>query len=286
MDIELAATFLEIVRAGSFVAAAQRLHLTQTAVTARIQSLERQLGCQLFIRNRSGATLTADGERFAGHATQLVQTWDAARRDLPLPSGYRDLLNLGAEHSLCNPLMLAWVRRLSQAMPSHAVRTRIASDAELQDQLELGALDVVLVHQPEYRPGFQIEQLLEEKLVQVVHAGKPEPYLYVDWGPSFRSQHDAALPEHLNAPLSFSLGPLALQYLLQYGGRGYFRTRVVQRYLNEGSLKLVHNAPEFTHPIFLVYARAADGTALRSALDALREVADEEIDWSRWYYEV
>ncbi len=40
MDIDLARTFLEIIRGGSFIAAAERMHLTQTAVTARIQNLE------------------------------------------------------------------------------------------------------------------------------------------------------------------------------------------------------------------------------------------------------
>src|SRR5690349_1861388 len=84
MDIELARTFLQIVRSGSFIAAATPLHVTQTAVTARMQNLEQQLGCALFVRNRAGARLTPDGERFVGYATQLVQTWDAARRDLPL----------------------------------------------------------------------------------------------------------------------------------------------------------------------------------------------------------
>ncbi|MEG6666960.1 LysR family transcriptional regulator, partial [Pseudomonas aeruginosa] len=62
MDIDLARTILEIARSGSFVAAAERQHLTQTADTARIHNLERQLGCQLFVRNRAGARLTADGE--------------------------------------------------------------------------------------------------------------------------------------------------------------------------------------------------------------------------------
>ena len=55
MDIELARTFLYIVRSGSFIAAATRLHVTQTTVTARVQNLESQLGCSLFVRNRAGA---------------------------------------------------------------------------------------------------------------------------------------------------------------------------------------------------------------------------------------
>ncbi len=286
MDIDLARTFLEIIRSGSFIAAAERLHITQTAVTARVRSLEAQLGCRLFIRNRAGARLTSDGERFVAYANQLVQTWEAARRDLPLPSGYDKLLALGAEVSLCNPLMLAWVKQLRQALPDHAVRSEVASDSELQNRLDLGVLDAALVHQPEYRAGLQVEQLLEEKLIQVVHSYEPDPYLYVDWGPAFRSQHDRALPAHIRAAVSFSLGPLALQYLVQHGGRGYFRTRVVQRYLDEGVLKRVEQAPEFSYPVYLVYSRAAESAPLRRAIQLLRDVADEEYDWSRWTYEI
>lgn len=285
MDIDLARTFLEIIRSGSFIATAERLHITQTAVTARVRSLETQLGCRLFVRNRAGARLTSDGERFVTYATQLVQTWETARRDLPLPRGYDKLLSLGAEVSLCNPLMLAWVQRLRQVMPDYALRNEVATDNELQKKLDLGALDAALVHQPEYWPGLQIEQLLEEKLIQVEHAINPEPYLYVDWGPAFRNQHDLALPINIRAALSFSLGPLALQYLVQCGGRGYFRTRVVQRYLDEGILKRVEQAPEFSYPVYLVYSRAAQSPALFEAIELLREVAVDDYDWSRWNYE-
>jgi len=286
MDIDLARTFLEIIRSGSFIATAERLHVTQTAVTARVRSLETQLGCRLFVRNRAGARLTPDGERFVAYATQLVQTWETARRDLPLSRGYDKLLSLGAEVSLCNPLMLAWVQRLRQAMPDHALRNEVASGDELQKQLDLGALDAALVHRPEYWPGLQVEQLLEEKLIQVVHATEPDPYLYIDWGPAFRQQHDLSLPGHMRAALSFSLGPLALQYLVQCGGRGYFRTRVVQRYLDEGILKRVEQAPEFSYPVYLVHSRAAQSPALFKALELLHEVARDDYDWSRWNYAI
>ncbi len=46
MAVDLARTFLEIVRCGSFVGAAERLHLTQAAITARVQSLKSQLELQ------------------------------------------------------------------------------------------------------------------------------------------------------------------------------------------------------------------------------------------------
>lgn len=284
MDIELARTFLDIVRTGSFMAAADRLHVTQTAVTARIQSLEDQLGCRLFVRNRSGAKLTDDGERFMAYASQLVQTWDAARRHFPLPLGFNDSLAFGGEVSLSSPVMLNWACRLKEVIPSHAIHIELADGRILQEKLEGGVLDAALVYRPEYWPGMQVEQLMEEKLIQIASASNPEPYIYVDWGPSFRKQHDFALPEHANPALSFNLGPLALQYILHRGGAGYFRTRVVQTYIDQGLLKKVKNAPEFSYPVYLVYSRNRDSAMLHKAFDILRDLVKEEPDWSqRWH---
>jgi DNA-binding transcriptional LysR family regulator len=62
VDITLARTFLEIVSSHSFVHAAERLNVTQTAVSARVKALEDLLGRKLFVRNRAGATLTPAGE--------------------------------------------------------------------------------------------------------------------------------------------------------------------------------------------------------------------------------
>lgn len=280
MDIELARTFLEIVRSGSFIAAAEQLHVTQTAITARVQNLESQLDCKLFVRNRAGARLTANGEAFVSYATQLVQTWEAARRDLPLPQGLSNVLHLGGEVSLCNPLLLNWVRQLREQLPDHAVRALVGDARHLLEQIELGVLDAALVYRPVYWPGLQVEQLLEEKLVLIRSTAAAEPYVYVDWGEDFRRRHDAALPDRARATLSFNLGPLALQYILDSGGSGYFRSRVVQSYLERGILERVPKAPEFSYPTYLVYARERDSPALQQAFAALREVVGSDHDWS------
>ena len=283
MDIDLARTFLEIVRGGSFIAASQRMHVTQTAITARIQSLESQLGCKLFVRNRAGAKLTADGEVFVVHANQMVLTWEAAQRDLPLVKGYHNILHVGGEVSLCNPLMLKWVRALREGISTHAVRADVGDAQRLLHQLEVGTLDAALVYQPSYWPSLQVEELLEEKLIQVYLPTNPEPYIYIDWGEAFRRQHDAALPEKAKASLGFNLGPLALQYILEHGGSGYFRTRVVQSYLDSGVLARMEKAPEFSYPTYLVYSRERDSAVLQQAFALLREVVRSDTDWSqRW----
>lgn len=271
MDIEQAKTFLEIVRAGSFIAAARGLHVTQTTVTARVRNLEQQLGCRLFVRNRSGARLTPDGERFVSHAGQLVSAWENAKRELPLPTGTRQTLILGAENSLWQPLLLRWANLLRQQKPDIALRLTVGERDQLQEQLQQGAVDAALLHQPLYWPGTQVEQLLEEKLIQVCTTNKKGPYVYVDWGEHFRHQHDTALPHLARSGLTIDFGPMALIYILEHGGSGYFRTRVVQPYLDRGLLNPVVDAPEFTYPVYVMHPRGSDSPLLSAALAVLHE---------------
>jgi DNA-binding transcriptional LysR family regulator len=103
--------------------------------------------------------------------------------------------------------------------------------------------------------------------------------VYVDWGAHFRKQHDAVLPERARAALMMDLGPLAIQYLLANGGSGYFRTRVVQPYLERGQLERVSTAPEFSYPVYLVYSRAERSAQLSDALDVLRELLRASGEW-------
>lgn len=283
MDTGLARTFLEIVRSGSFIAAAQRLHITQAAVTARIRALETQLGCTLLVRNRAGAKLTADGEVFAVHANQMVQAWDAARRDLPLAAGQRNILHFGGEASMGNTIILDWIRLLRRDLPHCSIRADIGRTAELLMRVAQGSLDAALVYQPEYIPGLQVEGLLEEKLIQVCLPSRPAPYVYIDWGEEFRRQHDQAFPERRNASLSFNLGPLGLQHILESGGSGYFRARIVQSYLDAGLLERVPMTPEFSFPVYLVYSRERESDLLAAAFGLLRQVAAGSQDCSqRW----
>ena len=64
MDTTLIKTFIEVAATGSFVAASDRLYVTQSAVSLRIQRLEDSLGHLLFTRSKAGAILTPAGQEF------------------------------------------------------------------------------------------------------------------------------------------------------------------------------------------------------------------------------
>jgi DNA-binding transcriptional LysR family regulator len=120
MDIEQARTFLAIAAHGSFLEAAGRLHVTQSTVSARIQALEADLGAKLFIRNRSGAKLTAAGRRFLQHAKTLVLTVEQARHDVGLPNRYRATIRVGGRIALWDgflPRWVGWMRRSPRMCP-------------------------------------------------------------------------------------------------------------------------------------------------------------------------
>jgi len=123
----------------------------------------------------------------------------------------------------------------------------------LYQSLQKQEIDAIIVHSPRYLTSLVVEQIAEEKLIHVASDLSQTPDLFIDWGEDFTVQFDRCVPFNSQAAMQFSLGPMALKYLLAKGGNGYFRTRVVAQYLKEGRLHKVKGAAEFTYPIYLVY---------------------------------
>jgi len=281
MDIERARTFLEIVATGSFIRAAARLHVTQTTVSARIRSLEDQLGRRLFVRNKAGASLTPAGEQFLRYAPSLVQMWERARHQVAVPPGRRVVLAIGGELSLWSPFLLRWLLWMKAEAPDVALRAQVALPEGLMRRVVEGVLDIAVMYVPQNLPGLRVEQLFEEKLVMVTTGRRSRgavdtDYVFVDWGPDFTMQHNLRLPDLASPAVVVGLGPLALGYILQAGGSGYFRRRAVQPHLDSGRLRLVKGAPEFAYPAYVVYPEGADRSLLEPALRGLRHVAAAE----------
>lgn len=280
MDIDLARTFLAIVEAGSFVRAAERLNLTQTAVSARIRSLEEQLRRPLFIRAKTGATLTQAGEQFLRYAPTLVQVWERARLQVAVPPGRRDVLALGGELSLWNPLLLRWMVWMKQSAPDIALRAQVGLPDALLHQVADGILDVAVVYAPRHWPGLKVEIIYEERLILVTTNpdaadATDAEYVYVDWGPEFAAHHDLSFPRFSDPGLFVGLGPLGLDYIVEIGGSGYFRQRAVQPFVASGRLHVVPGAPEFRYPVYAVRAeQGGDINLIGIAMEGLRNASD------------
>lgn len=153
MDIELARTFLEIVTTGSFVKASEHLNVGQTTISARIRLLEQQLGRQLFVRNKSGASLTPAGKQFLRYAPTFVQLWQQARRQVAVPGGHRALVTIGSEVSLWQPLLLEWVLWIRRSLLDLAVNVHVEAPQDLINRVVAGLVDIAIMYAPQHRPG-------------------------------------------------------------------------------------------------------------------------------------
>jgi DNA-binding transcriptional LysR family regulator len=280
MDTELARTFLVVVATGSFVEAAQRLHVTQSTVSTRIQRLEETLGAELFVRNKAGTTLTTAGQQFQRHAALLTRTVEQARQEIGVVSGYRATLTVGGRIGLWEDLLLRWLPVFAALAPDVAVRALIGFEENLMETLIDGRANLCVMYTPQARPGLTVEPLFEEQLVMVSSQANParEPgsdYIYVDWGAEFFAQHCMAFPNFVGARLTVNIGWLGLQRLLAHGGAGYFPARMLREHELNGRVHRVAGAPEFRLPAYLCFPAKVDSEPLALALDTIRRIAAE-----------
>lgn len=278
MDTELARTFLVVVAAGSFVEAAQRLHVTQSTVSARIQRLEETLGAELFVRDKTGTTLTPAGRVFQRHAVSLTRTVEQARQEIGTVSGFRNSITVGGRIGLWEDLLVRWLHSFAALAPDVAVRAIVGFEEDLMQALIDGRAHIGVMYTPQARPGLKIEQLLEEQLVMYstradASRDPDRDYIYVDWGPEFLAHHSLAFPNFAGAALTVNVGWLGLQRMLEYGGTGYFPARLIREHELAGRLHRVPGAPDFRLQAYVCFPASAASPAVELAVESMKRVA-------------
>jgi|TARA_R110000850_G_scaffold30737_4_gene84934 DNA-binding transcriptional LysR family regulator len=278
MDITLIKTFIEVANSGSFVAASERLFVTQSAVSLRVQRLEDSLGHALFKRSKAGAVLTPEGEQFIHYALSLLKIWEEARQQIAIPEGYSRSFSFGAQYSLWHRLGFRWIDSLQTALPDLSVRAEMGMSDRLTRFLIEGVIQAALLYTPQLRPGLMVEHVIDEDLILVASFDVelkdlgPE-YVFVDWGPEFTHMHATALPHLTNAGRALSLGGLVGDYIVNRRAAGYLPARSAQRYLDQGRLQVVADAPRFPYPAWVVWREDLEPELLSVARRTLIDIA-------------
>ncbi|AZQ69359.1 LysR family transcriptional regulator [Silicimonas algicola] len=277
MDYALVRTFLDVAATGSFVRAAARLQVTQSAVSLRIRRLEESLGRPLFTRSKAGAEMTAAGREFERYALSMIRVWEEARQQVAIPEGFSERLTIGAESSLWPRLGFRWIDALRAARPTLSIRAELGGPDRLTRFLIEGMADAALTYTPQQRPGLTVIKAMNDELVMVASwAGASredgllgERYVFVDWGPEFLQAHAVGLPELTNPGLTLSLGTLAAEFIMNRAFAGYLPARYVKRFIDEGALHLVAGTPTFRFPIWAVFRQEIPDDLMRVAAHTL-----------------
>ena len=138
--------FVIIAGAGTFTAAARRIHLSQPALTASVQRLEHAVGAALLRRGRHGAELTAAGEAFLPRAQAALAAFrDGQRAVAELEGLSAGQVRLGGGATACTYLLPPLLARFRRKRPAIGLVLREGNSAELEAAVEDGSLDLAVI---------------------------------------------------------------------------------------------------------------------------------------------
>lgn len=260
MNIAFAQTFLEVVATGSFGRAAERLHVTHSAITMRIKSLEDLLGKTLLLRNKYGVSLTAEGAQFHRHAEAMVRAWQLMRRQMSLAPGLDIELSVGIDSMIFEGFLTNWITKMRETHPGVAVRCESETSARLTDMLFQGWLDLCLSSEVFSRDGIRFIQLFEDPLVLVSTEDRGRvdwdpTFIEIDWGDAYRiyveNHFDVAGKRPIIHVSQFAAG---LELVQKFGGSIYMPERFLLSKRLARPMYRVHDVEKIERSIYLAYS--------------------------------
>ena len=179
MELRQLATFVAVAEEGSFTRASDRLHIVQSAVSAGVRNLERDLGATLFDRSTHKVQLTDAGQALLPQARATLAAATAARDAVDAVSGgVRGTVLLGTMQAqgmraIDVPGLLAEFRAQHPLVEVH-IRHAAGGSSEMATQVREGQLDLAFVALPAGQPpGVELTALAHEPIMVVAPAAHP-----------------------------------------------------------------------------------------------------------------
>ena len=173
MEIDQMETFLAVLTYGGFHRAAEALHVSQPAVTGRIQALEDSLGAKLFVRARSNLSLSPAGKALRPHAEQLLRTVALARqavREIQPSAG--SALRIAASLSVCTYFLPDVMKDFQKSNPKVMVSLRSGSSLQVLKMVLDGEADLGFARSLNH-PEVETTTLRDDPLILVGHPAHP-----------------------------------------------------------------------------------------------------------------
>ena len=177
MELRELRSFVAVAEEGGLSAAARRLHVSQSALSQTIQSIERQLGVQLLIRTSTGTRLTEAGSVLLTEAWELLAHHDRVIAKVVGSgpgAGASGVLHIGVPLELPADLLPGALSRVRAALPELRVEVRHLSTAAQTAELRAQRLDVALVRERVPGSAFDAMLVVTERLGVLLPAALAE----------------------------------------------------------------------------------------------------------------
>ncbi len=167
-------SLLAIRETGNLARAAERLHVTQSALSHQIKSLENYFEAPLFLRNSKPLRLTPAGEKLIELARQVLPLVEGAENDLKrVARGELGRLHIAIECHACFEWLAPVLNRYRQQWPQIEVDIRVGVSFEALPALRKGEVDLVISSDPVKSSDLQFAELFDYEALLVMPADHP-----------------------------------------------------------------------------------------------------------------
>lgn len=204
MDLRHLQVFTAVVDTGSFTAAAEQLHIAQSAVSIAVKKLEQSLGLTLFDRTERRPRLTAEGELLIQRARQLLADFEQTRQQmLELKGRQRGTVRLGTSAMLGSYYLPGKIHAFRARHPQISFEVTGEGTNSAQARLLSGEIDMAVINLLDVAPELEVYPLVTEPVVACM-----------------------ALDHPLATRKAIGFAEFARQPLVLYGGGYYLRELV------------------------------------------------------------
>lgn len=153
MNLRFVEAFYWVASLKSVTRAADKLFLTQSAMSSRIAALEEELGVLLLDRREKQFRLTIAGARFFIYAERLLELQREAKTEMGSGGALAVSLRIGAIESVLHSWLIPWIERLRADHPSLALELSVETTPILVEQVQRGTQDIVFAALPAAADG-------------------------------------------------------------------------------------------------------------------------------------
>lgn len=285
--------FYMVAEYGSISKAAERLFVSQPAVTKSIKNLENSLGVILFHRTSKGVTLTGEGKILYEHVklafTEIHQGEKLIKK---LKDKSLGVVRIGISNTLCKYYFMPYLKKFHELYPNIKIEITNRVTLETLEHLEKGLLDCAIVSRLSDEKRFHFEELMVIQDIFVAKDKAPKesmtlqeleeyPMLFLEKKNATRKYIDEYLIKN-SANLQIDIEISSMEFLVEFAKIGLGVASVIENFI-EDDLKeeVLHkwniNPPIKPRSIGLIYNEKTNlSIASQTFIDFMKSVSKNE----------
>lgn len=174
MNLKQLIYFTKVAELGSYTRAADELDITQPLLSRQIRQLEVSLQQNLLVRNGRGVKTTEAGNVLLKHCYKILEQLEELKEDMSLTNGkITGSISLGIPPTLSKLFARDIIKTFRERLPDANLIVTEGLTANLQERLQLGRLNIALLHNPLFVSELDYELLINVHLMLITRSDNP-----------------------------------------------------------------------------------------------------------------